>query len=69
MLHQVAATGGQHRYPLPMQFPDLRQPRIPPVDLGAQSLGDPVEVCEMQEEHRAVKSLPKVVFVSKLRVQ
>ena len=69
VLHQVAATGGQHRYPLPMQFPDLRQPRILPVDLGAQSLGDQVEVGEMQEEHGAVKSLPKVAFGAKLRVQ
>jgi hypothetical protein len=37
--------------------------------LGAQSLGDEVEVGEMQEESGAVKSLPKVAFGGKLRVQ
>lgn len=52
-----------------MQFPDLRQPRILPVDLGLQSLGNHVEICEMQEEHRTVKSLPKITFGGKLRVQ
>ena len=40
VLHQVAATAGQHRCPLPVQFPDLCQPRLLPVDLPAQSVGD-----------------------------
>src|SRR5262252_7814095 len=69
VLHQMATTGGQHRYPLPMQFPDLGQPRILPIDLGSESLGDQVEVGQMQEKHWTVESFPKVAFGGKLRVQ
>jgi hypothetical protein len=69
VLHQLTAAGGQHRCPLPTQFPDLGQARIPSLDLDAQSLADQLQVGEMQEEHGAVKSLPEVAFGGKLRVQ
>ncbi len=69
VVDQVAAAGGQHRFPLAAQLAEFRDTGILPVDLDVQSLGDQAEVGEMQEEHRAVEGRPEIACRRKLRMQ